>query len=81
MVESKVNFVETQQNDLFAHNIIPKSASRQKSLSMDAEALTQWKTRIAIHQQRAKENQPEQKTLFDVAKAHVDPDRIDPFHV
>ena len=81
MVESKVNFVETQQNDLFAHNIIPKSASRQKSLSMDAGALVQWKTRIAAHQQQIKENQPVQGTLFDVAKAHFDPDKIDPFHL
>ena len=81
MVESKVNLVETHQLDLFAHNIIPKSASRQKSLSMDADALVQWKTRIAAHQQRTKENQPVQETLFDVVKAHGDLDKIDPFHL
>jgi hypothetical protein len=48
---------------------------------MDADALVQWKTRIAAHQQRAKENQPEQGTLFDVVKAHVNPDKIDPFQL
>jgi hypothetical protein len=73
--------VETHQLDLFADNLISKSVSRPKSLSMDADALAQWKARITIHQQRAKENQPEQGTLFDVAKAHVDPDKIDPFHL
>ncbi len=46
---------------------------------MDTDALVQWKTRIATYQQQTKENQPVQGTLFDVAKAHVDPDKIDPF--
>ncbi len=73
--------METHQLDLFVDIAFPRSASKQKSLSMDADALVQWKTRIAIHQQRAKENQPEQKTLFDVAKAHVNPDKIAPFHL
>ncbi len=71
--------METHQLDLFAHNIIPKSASRQKSLSMDANALVQWKTKIAAHQQRTKENQPVQGALFDLTQAHVDLDKIDPF--
>jgi hypothetical protein len=73
--------VETHQLDLFADNLISKSVSRQKSLSMDADALVQWKIRIAAHQQQTKENQPEQGTLFDVAEAHVDPDKIDPFNL
>ena len=81
MVETRVNLVETHQLDLFAHNSIPKSASRQKSLSMDADALVQWKTRIATHQQQTKENQPVQGTLFNVTKAHVDPDKIDLFNL
>ena len=73
--------METHQLDLFAGIAIPTSASRPKSLSMDADALVQWKTRIAAHQQQTKENQPEQGTLFDMAKAHVDPDKIDPFNL
>ena len=73
--------METHQLDLFAHNIISRSVSRQKSLSMDADALVQWKTRIATHQQQTKESQPVQGILFNVTKAHVDPDKIDPFHL
>ncbi len=73
--------METHQLDLFADNLISKSVSRPESLSMDADALVQWKTKIAAHQQRAKENQPVQGTLFNVTKAHVDPDKIDPFHL
>ena len=73
--------METHQLDLFAGIAIPTSASRPKSLSMDADALVQWKTRIAAHQQQTKENQPEQGTLFDMAKAHVEPDKIDPFNL
>lgn len=71
--------MEANQLDLFAGNAISTSASRPQSLSMDAAALVQWKTRIAIHQQQTKENQLVQGTLFDVAKAHVDPNKIDPF--
>ena len=71
--------METHQLDLFTGIAIPRSGSRPKSLSMDADALVQWKTRIAIYQQQRKENQLVQGTLFDVAKAHVDPDKIDPF--
>ena len=73
--------METHQLDLLAGIIIPRSGSRPESLSMDAGALVQWKTRIAAHQQQIKENQPVQGTLFDVAEAHVDPDKIDPFHL
>ncbi|WP_009630323.1 hypothetical protein [Synechocystis sp. PCC 7509] len=71
--------METHQLDLFAGIVIPRSGSRPESLSMDADALVQWKEKIAAHQQRAKEAQIVQGTLFDVAKAHVDPDKIDPF--
>lgn len=46
---------------------------------MDAAALVEWKTKVAAHQQRAKENQLVQGALFDVARTHVDPDKIDPF--
>ena len=73
--------METHQLDLFAGIVIPRSGSRPESLSMDADALVQWKTRIAAHQRQTKENQPVQGTLFDVAKAHVDPDKIDPFNL
>ncbi len=73
--------METHQLDLSIDNLISKSVSRQKSLSMDAKALVQWKTRIAAHQQQAKNNQPEQGALFDVAKTHGDPGKIDPFHL
>ncbi len=73
--------METHQLDLFAGIAIPGSGGKPKSLSMDADALVQWKTRIATHQQQTKENQPVQGTLFDVAEAHVDPDKIDPFNL
>ncbi len=73
--------MEANQLDLFAGNAISTSASRPQSLSMDAGALVQWKTRLAAHQQRPKGNQLVQGVLFDVAKAHVDPDKIDPFHL
>lgn len=73
--------METHQLDLFAGIAIPKSGDKPKSLIMDADALVQWKTRIAAHQQRTKENQPVQRTLFDMAKAHFDPDKIDPFNL
>ncbi len=47
---------------------------------MDADALVQWKAQIAAHQQRTRETQLLlQTTLFDVAPAHCDPDKIDPF--
>lgn len=71
--------MEAYQLDLFANAPIPKNASRPKSLNMDAAALVEWKTKVAAHQQRARENQVVQGTLFDVARAHVDPDKIDPF--
>lgn len=73
--------MEANQLSLFAGIAIPKSASKPENLSMDTDALVQWKTKIAAHQQRAKENQPVQGTLFDVAKAHVDLDKIDPFNL
>ena len=71
--------METHQLDLFAGIVIPRNGSRPESLSMDADALVQWKARITTYKQRTKENQPVQETLFDVAKTHVDPDKIDPF--
>ena len=71
--------METHQLDLFAGIAIPRSGGKPKSLSMDADALVQWKARIATYQQQTKENQPVQGTLFDAAKAQVDPDKIDPF--
>jgi hypothetical protein len=47
---------------------------------MDADALVRWKSQIAAHQQRIRESQPvQQTTLFDVAPAHCDPNKIDPF--
>ncbi len=41
----------------------------------------EWKTKIARSQQRAKVNQLVQGTLFDIARAYVDPDKIDPFQL
>lgn len=73
--------MEANQLDLFAGNAISTSVSRLESLSMDADALVQWKIRIAVHQQRTKENQSVQRTLFDLAKTHVDPDKIDLFQL
>ena len=73
--------METHQLDLFAGIAIPRSGSTPKSLSMDADALVQWKTKIAAHQQQTKENQPVQGALFDLTKAHVDLDKIDPFNL
>ena len=73
--------MKTHQLDLFAGIVIPKSGSRPESLSMDADTLGQWKTKIAAHLQRTKENQSVQGNLFDMAKAHVDPDKIDPFNL
>ncbi|KJH70293.1 hypothetical protein UH38_18850 [Aliterella atlantica CENA595] len=73
--------MEANQLDLFADIALPKSACKPESLCMDAEALVRWKTKIAAHQQRTKENQLVQGTLFDVAKAHIDPDKIDPFNL
>ena len=73
--------METHQLGLFAGSAIPRSSSRPESLSMDTGALVQWKIKIAAHQQRTKENQPVQGTLFDVTKAHVDLDKIDPFNL
>ena len=64
--------METNQLNLFAGIALPRSGSRPESLSMDADALVQWKAKIVVHQQRAKGNHLVQGTLFDVAKAHVD---------
>lgn len=64
------------REDLNIKNI----ASRSNTLSMDANALVQWKSQIAACQQRARESKPAiQIALFDVAPAHCDPNIIDPF--
>ena len=81
IVRTRVNLLKANQLNLFAGIAIPRSANRSKSLSMDADALAEWKIKISAHQQRAKENQPVQGTLFNVTKAHVDPDKIDPFNL
>lgn len=73
--------MEANQLDLFADNALPKSACKPESLCMDTEALVQWKMKIAAHQQRMKENQLVQGTLFEVARTHFDPDKIDPFNL
>jgi hypothetical protein len=46
---------------------------------MGKDALIQWKSRIFDHQQRVKDEQPIQTTLFDLVPSHCDPDSIDPF--
>lgn len=71
--------MEAHQLNLFAGIAIPTSAREPGNLSMDAAALVQWKTRITAHQQRTKENELVQGAFFNVAKAHVDPDKIAPF--
>jgi hypothetical protein len=72
--------LEPQQLDLFANSAIDANrANRPETLSMGADALMQWKSRIFTHQQRTRESvPPQQTTLFDVAPKHCDPDRIDP---
>ncbi len=79
-VEIRVNFLEAYQLNLFTGIEIPKSA-KLKSLIMDADALVQWKTRVAAHQQRTREVRFVQGTLFEAAKAHIDPDKIEPFNL
>jgi len=52
---------------------------------MDADALMQWKTRIATYQWQVRQQlSPQQADLFDesglgISPMHVDPDSIDPF--
>jgi hypothetical protein len=47
---------------------------------MSADALMQWKARIAAYQQQIKQSlPPQQTTLFDLSPVHVAPDSIDPF--
>ena len=72
--------MEPQQLNLFANNPIDANrASRPETLSMDANALMQWKSRIFTHQQRVRESpQQQQVTLFDIAPKHCDPHQIDP---
>ena len=73
--------MELHQLNLFSDSEIKSTSfSRPPALLMDADALARWKAQIAAHQQRIGESQPvQQTTLFDVASAHCDPNKIDPF--
>lgn len=72
--------MEPEQLSLFDIQSEPVFKSQQPILSMSAEALLAWKTRIFEYQQQVKASQPAvQQTLFDLAPTHVDPDSIDPF--
>lgn len=49
---------------------------------MSAEALVEWKSRLATYQQRVRESlSPQQVTLFDMTPTHVDPELINPFEL
>jgi hypothetical protein len=64
----------------FFSQISLEPASKQETLVMDAQALVRWKSQIYDYQQWVKESKPAQQTaLFEVAPAHCEPDRIDPF--
>ncbi|WP_189523560.1 hypothetical protein [Nostoc sp. PA-18-2419] len=60
----------------------PTPARRAEALVMSLEALLKWKAQIFECQQRMRETKPvQQVTLFDLAPAHCDPDRIDPLQL
>ena len=71
--------MEHNQLNLFGENnriLIPRS----EKLMMSQEILTQWKERIFSHQQQVRGYQsPQQTSLFDLERAHCDPDSVDPF--
>ncbi len=68
-----------EQLNLFDHPEQPVFKSQQPRLTMGKDALIQWKSRIYDHQQRVKNEQPLQTTLFDLTPNHCDPNSIDPF--
>ncbi len=49
---------------------------------MSHEALLGWKSHIFDYQQKVRQSKPPQQvTLFDLAPAHCDPDKIDPLQL
>ncbi len=63
--------MDPQQLDLFSSSISFTPVSRPKTLLMDRDALTRWKSQIATHQKEARDCQSaQQETLFDVAPVH-----------
>ncbi len=73
--------LELNQLNLFSEASLKfTSAGRPDRLLMDSNALVQWKSDVAKHQQRARESKSaSQGTLFDLAPAHCNPETIDPF--
>ena len=70
--------MEAEQLNLFPDSQLQQP--RSIALLMGRDALVNWKSQIATHQQHARESKPAvQGTLFDMAPAHTDPDAIDPF--
>lgn len=71
--------LEPNQLNLFS-DLPLEPASRPETLVMDKLALVRWKSQIYDYQQRTRESQPvQQVALFEVAPAHCDPDKINPF--
>lgn len=73
--------LELNQLNLFSEAPLKfTSAGRPDTLLMDFNALVQWKSDVATHQQHVRESKSTfQGTLFDLAPAQNDPDTIDPF--
>ena len=67
------------QLNLFNHNQYPQI--RPEKMVMDRDTLRQWKSKIRDYQQQAKnQQQPEQKTLFDLPRNTWETaDEINPF--
>ncbi|MBD1835401.1 GIY-YIG nuclease family protein [Cyanobacteria bacterium FACHB-472] len=71
--------MESNQLDLFNSAQFHSRKRRADMLLMSADALVRWKTQVAAHQQRARENQPiQQVALFDLTPGYCDPEQIDP---
>ncbi|WP_322746142.1 GIY-YIG nuclease family protein [Nostoc sp. LEGE 06077] len=70
--------LEPTQLNLFP-NAKSTPAVRAEQLTMSADALAAWKSRILAHQQQVRQSQPPQQTsLFDLTSNHCNPDAIDP---
>ncbi|YAF99223.1 MAG: GIY-YIG nuclease family protein (plasmid) [Nodularia sp. CChRGM 3473] len=73
--------LEPNQLNLFS-DLNHTPARRTERLVMNQDALVQWKSQILNYQKQVREvQQPQQKTLFNLAPAHCDPDRIYPLQL
>ena len=71
--------MEHHQLDLFTFTPTDGARPRSPTLSMDTDALKQWKSQLKAQQQHVRTCQPPQQTaLFDIAPTHCDPNQIDP---